>query len=734
MRAWPVASDPLADTADRMSVVEAPAGELRRTLHERFTEVQRLLQAGQSAEALLPLREILQLSADNPDALNLAGVAFGQMGMHGDAERYSRQAVAQKPDDAGFQLNLANRLNDQGRLDEAVAVYKRAIELMPDQVAALKSYMRCLVKKRDFSEAKAVAESLENHIQSEPSVLVECAEVCLHADDRRHALELYQRAVELEPDHVEWMLQVARLAIHFQQVPLAMAIGERVLALTEHAEIRAMLASIMHRLGKFDAMAEHLDAIGDNRDQGANAANLKGMMLAWQAKVQEGLEAMARTKTLAPDAFDLQATRVMYLNYSPDLSPQAIAVAHREFGETFGRTLPLLDQADVGTPHDPDRKLRIGYVSPDFRAHSVAYFARPFFDTFDRGQFDVIGYANLPKEDAVSASFREKATDWRNVFGLSAQKLAEQIRRDRIDILIDLAGLTRDSSLRAFTARPAPIQMTYIGYPNTTGLPQIDYRITDWVADPEGCDSDYTETLIRLPNCFLCYAIPCNAPPVEPGPCEHRDHVTFGSFNNFAKINPAVLQLWAEVLLAVPGSRLLLKSVSSADQTAQSVIREGLERHGVDPGRVHFAEFREKAASHLALYHDVDIALDPFPYNGTTTTCEALWMGVPVITLSGDRHAGRVGASLLTAVGLEACIAHGHEEYVTTAKLMAENRSILKSTRRTLRGAMSRSPLCDNKAHARILEQAFRATWQIWCEQNAGMISGGLDDDTTRDG
>lgn len=684
-----------------------------------FTEAQQRLAAKQGAEALLPLQEILRLCPDHPDAFNLASVAFGQMGMLKEAESSSRQAIALKPHDAGFHLNLANRLNDQERSDEAIEAYEKALGLAPDHAAALKSYMRCLAVKGRWWEARALIVRLYDHIENEPESLAECAEICVKAGDRRYALNLYQKAAEADPERTDWQLQIARLAMALQRIKLAIETAERFLEQNEDAEMRAMLASIMHSIRNLDAMAEHLDAIPEHGDQAANAANLRGMMLVSQTRIKEGLEAMARTKALAPEAFPLQATRLMYLNYDPDRSREDLKREHVDFGNEFKDRLPALPQEFADRSFDPERKLRIGFVSPDFRAHSVAYFARPFFDAFDRERFDVTAYAHVPNDDAVTADLRELTTEWRDIVDWNNQRLAEQVRQDRIDILIDLAGLTRDSRLLAFTARPAPVQMTYIGYPNSTGLPQIDYRITDWTTDPEGLEDDYTETLIRLPGCFLCYAIPSHAPDLEPGPCEHRDYVTFGSFNNLAKVNPAVLNLWAEVLQAVPQSKLLLKGTSSNDPTAQNIIRNTLEQQGVDRKRVTFADYRSTPASHLAIYNDVDIALDTSPYNGTTTTCEALWMGVPVITLLGDRHASRVGASLLKTVGFAAGIAESPEEYVTTAKLMAENRGILKTARRTLRDTVYNSPLCDNQAHARTLEDAFRATWQIWCEQHS---------------
>ncbi len=688
-----------------------------RALQEIFLEARSLLEAGRAEQALVPLRDILSRYPDHPDALNFASVAFGQLSMTEEAERFSREAIARRPEDTGFHLNLANRLNDQGRLSEALQSYALALSLEPDNVLALKGQLRCLMTEKQWQAARKVVECLLIHVQDDADLFAECADACIAADDKRRALELYQEALTLEPDRISWLVQLARLAIMQNQMELAMTTGERVLEREDNPEMHAMLASIMHRRTDFEAMARHLDEVPDGSDQAGNAANLRGMMLVSQGKTREGLDHIARTATLAPDAFALQATRVMYMNYDPDMPAAAVRDAHFAVGRQFAGALQPLDQLAPGSPLDPGRRLRVGFVSPDFRCHSVAYFARPYFESFDRDHFDLFAYAHVPNEDIVSEGLRQCATDWRNVFNLSDRALAKQIRDDRIDILIDLAGYTRDTRLLAFTARPAPIQMTYIGYPNTTGMPAIDYRITDGITDPDSADDDYSETLIRMPGCFLCYAVPNHAPPIEPGPVEHRGHVTFGSFNNFAKINPDVIALWAEVLRAVPDSKLLCKSTSSADPTAQSTIRERLKQAGIDPARVNFSAFRQTPQSHLALYNDVDIALDTFPYNGTTTTCEALWMGVPVVTLRGDRHAGRVGASLLTTVGFPAGIAETPEDYVMTARLLAENTSLLKTARNTLRDTVMRSPLCDSQSHATTLEQAFRAVWQIHCDQ-----------------
>ena len=712
-----MASNGLASEA-----IETSPDEQLKEIHGLFIEARRLLRAKQAEQALAPLREILSQCPDQPDALNLASVALGQLNMPEEAEKLSRQAIDQRPEDPGFLLNLANRLKEQNRFDDANEIYARALTAAPSDTATLKSFLDGLIASKNWEKAEPVARTLAPLVEDDGALLVKCAGVHLQCHNLEDALDLYQQALGKTPDHLPWLLQTARLAINLDRTDLAKEIGERVLALGDNAEMHSLIASIMHRRGDLDAMAEHLNAIPDGTEQDANATNLRGMMLAAQAKSREALDVMGRTKTLAPDDFILQCTRLMYLNYDADMSRQTISDEHRAFGEAFGKDLPRLDQDSIGLPHDPDRKLHIGFVSPDLGSHSVVYFLRPFLDVFDRDRFEVTAYASMPKEDGISEALKQLVTRWRNVFHLNDGSLAETIRNDKVDILIDLAGLTKGTRVRAFTARPAPIQMTYIGYPNTTGFSCVDYRITDSVCDPDGADDDHTETLIRLPGCFLCFAVPAHAPPVEPGPSEHKGYVTFGTFNNFAKINDDVLATWAEVLKAVPNSRLLAKSSSSGDPTARRVIRDRLESHGIDPERVDFKDYSETLNSHLSLYHDVDIALDTFPYNGTTTTCEALWMGVPVVALLGDRHAARVSASLLTAIGFPAGIATSREEYVLTAKLLAETPGLLKTLRRTLRETVMQSPLCNNQAHARTLEQAFREVWKMWCEEQNNAV------------
>jgi protein O-GlcNAc transferase len=313
------------------------------------------------------------------------------------------------------------------------------------------------------------------------------------------------------------------------------------------------------------------------------------------------------------------------------------------------------------------------------------------------------------------------ADGWVDVHRLDDAALAARIRADRIDILVELAGHTRDSRLLACAHRPAPVQIGYIGYPNTTGVAAIDYRITDHLADPDGFDGHCCETLIRLPRCFLAYAAPRHAPEIGPPPVQRNGYVTFGSFNNLAKLNRLVIALWAEILHQVEGACLMLKSAGTGDAETRAGLEAAFAAHGIAASRLRILPPESDARNHLALYSQIDVALDPFPYNGTTTTCEALWMGVPVITLAGDRHAGRVGASLLSAVGFQAGIAATPEDYVLTARLLASQPELLATARRHLRADLARSALRDHEGHARAVEQAYRAVWQLrWQDEPAG--------------
>jgi predicted O-linked N-acetylglucosamine transferase (SPINDLY family) len=359
--------------------------------------------------------------------------------------------------------------------------------------------------------------------------------------------------------------------------------------------------------------------------------------------------------------------------------------------------------------------LRIGYLSPDFREHSVSYFARSFLGAHNHSAFEVVGYDNSRRPDAVTASIQAMTDQWRRVATLNDDQIASQIRDDRIDILVDLAGHMAGNRLLVFARRPAPVQVTYLGYPDTTGLRRIDYRLTDEIADPAGTsDSFNTERLIRLPGCAWCYTPPDSAPEISPLPAQTSGRLTLASFNNFAKVTLDVIALWVRVLNAVQGSQLLIKAAGLDYPSARQRVLEQFASAGISTDRLELLGRTRTTAEHLAMYQRCDIALDTFPYHGTTTSCEALWMGLPVITLLGQMHLSRVSASLLHAVDLDDCVAQNADEYVGIASAMSRDLARLAELRLSLRERMRGSPLLDAKAFTRGLEEQYRQMWVNW--------------------
>jgi len=367
--------------------------------------------------------------------------------------------------------------------------------------------------------------------------------------------------------------------------------------------------------------------------------------------------------------------------------------------------------------------LRIGYVSPDFFHHPVANFIAPVLAAHDRTAVEVFCYAEVKTPDAVTERLRglvESPHHWRDTNGMSDDSVAAAIRADGIDILIDLAGHTVGARLLVFARKPAPIQATWLGYPATTGLTQIDWRITDPLADPPGLtDDQYSEKLLRLPTGFNCYQPIDDMPPVAPLPADANGYVTFGCFNHAAKLRDRTLEVWAELLRAVPGSRLCLKHRGFGLPSAAAEYRQDFERRGIPAARLDLISFIDDTRRHLAAYDRVDVALDPFPYNGTTTTCEALWMGVPVVALAGPTHMSRVGVSLLTRAGLPELVADTPARYIEIAAGLAADRERLRTLRAGLRARVAGSSLCDAARVTRELETALRQVWRDWCRDAA---------------
>lgn len=404
---------------------------------------------------------------------------------------------------------------------------------------------------------------------------------------------------------------------------------------------------------------------------------------------------------------------LLCLHYPATHDPLSVFQEHLTWGalQTQGYLPPNFLQTNRG----PDRKLRIGYVTPDLRDHSVAYFIEPLLRHHDRSQFELFYYLELGETDDMTRHLLEFTGSVRKTNGVPDKMVAAMIREDQVDILIDLAGHTNKNRLPVFAHKPAPIQITYLGYPNTTGLSTIDYRITDAWADPPGMTEHlHTEKLLRLEKGFLCFTPPAGSPAVTPLPANKNGYITFGSFNALQKITADMLHVWARILLRVPQSKLLIKNAQLTDPAFEAGVRAQLLEYGVESVRVLILGRTSKEA-HLAAFGQVDIALDTFPYHGTTTTCDTLWMGVPVVTLAGKSHVSRVGVSLLTRMGLSEFIADIEEEYIEYAVCLANSGDKLSDLRKNLRTIFEDSGLCDGLSFTRNVESAYRQVWQSWC-------------------
>jgi predicted O-linked N-acetylglucosamine transferase (SPINDLY family) len=535
-----------------------------------------------------------------------------------------------------------------------------------------------------------------------------------HDGQFKDAVSYFRRTLEINPKQFDVCLSLAEALIHDGRLNEAVVYCQQAI---DHQSgnplAHNLLGIVLSRQAKLQEAIHHYTQALAYQPDGADFHNNLGLALQHQGRLDEALACYRRALDIKPDYSQAHSNLLFALNYI-SMDPARLFAEHRHFGEIHGK--PVAIPAFSNSP-DPNRRLRIGYVSPDFRTHSVSYFIEPILAHHDTRQVEVYCYSQTQQTDDTTKRLKNCARHWREIQGRSDAEAVDMIRADGVDILVDLAGHTGHNRLLIFVRRPAPVQVTYLGYPNTTGVAQMDNRITDALADPSGQEAFHTEKLVRLPAGFLCYRPMGDAPAVTPPPVLQSGSITFGSFNSMEKISPQVLTQWANILKALPGSSLILKNKSLKDAMTCRLLLERFQEHGITPQRLELLEWSRSQIDHLAVYNRVDIALDTFPYNGTTTTCEALWMGVPVISLEGTRHAGRVGVSLLTQIGHADMVARTPEDYLRVAVDLAGNRDRLVTLRADLRNRMINSPLCNAKIFTQNLENTYREMWRQWCAE-----------------
>jgi predicted O-linked N-acetylglucosamine transferase (SPINDLY family) len=637
-----------------------------------------------------------------------SALAHHRAGALAEAVAAYRKAIALRPNHVECLVNLAQALLVLRCLDDSIAASCQAVALAPFIPEAHFNLGNALMLKGQTPQAIEAYRQAIRHRPSFSEAYSNLGNVLLSMGQIAQAIEACQTATRLNPNAAEGWHNYGNALQAAGRLPEAEASFRRGISLQPRwPDGYVNLGSVLLELQQIDQAIKAFQQALTLGPGHLRALRNLGTALTEQGTVRQAIAAYRQAKDQDPLAHD----GMLYaMHFDATASVVEISRAHLEWGRQYTR-------ADPPPPlhrnsGQPDRRLKIGYVSGDFREHSVAYFLLQLLENHSATEVEVFAYSNSLRCDAMTQRLKRYVSHWHQIWGLSDPLAAELIREHQIDVLVDLSGHTDHHRLPLFALRPAPVQVTWLGYPNTTGLTSIDYRMTDALADPFGqTEESYSEQLFRLSPTAWCFATP---EAVDITPLSARP-ITFATFNSFAKVTDAMLTLWLELLTALPDARLVLKARGLDSPTVRNRVQQRLAEAAVDPSRVDLLRRVPDVRSHLALYNKVDIALDTFPYHGTTTTCEALWMGVPVITLAGQAHVSRVGVSLLTNAGLPELIASTPDQYTRLAIALAVDRPRLDALRSSLRNRLKLSAVMDGPQFARSVEGAFRQMWRKWC-------------------
>lgn len=625
------------------------------------------LTTGQPDRARKTLRDVLERDPSNASAHDLLGQVLLALGEVAPAIAAYDTAVRLDASSGGFRQHLAAALVAADRNEEALAALDEAQRLDPAATDVQLDHSRVLASLGRASEASAAFERLLAGAPELAAAKLGLGDLQLANGDAKAAAGAARDVLDADP----------------------------------------VSAPALDLLTRSYAAAPPDDAIDD----------LMGRVrkLVDRNRVREAAKAYKTIARLFPDATVAASQAVFVSNYFNEAEPLATMQRARDFA--FG--LPRRVQPPDWRRRDrnPERRIKIGFVSGDLRHHVVTRFLIGYVHLLDQARVELVAYSTSTIADTFTDKLKVSFSTWHRVDAMSDAELAALIEADGIDILVDLGGHSPTGRPALFALKPAPIQVTWLGYSGTTGIPEIDYILADGFVAPAGSDAEFSEAAWRLPDAYLCYTPPVPEVPLGPLPALANRTITFGSCNLLAKVSDATVALWARLLTKLPRSRLVLKSaaLSYPDVVAETTAR--FARHGIGADRLTLIGFIEGHTSHYSAYNRIDIALDPFPYNGTTTTAEALWMGVPVLTLRGDRFIARVGESMLTAAGLSNWVAADADDFVAKAVAFASDVPALAKLRAGLRKQFLASPLCDGPRFAHSLEEAFRGMWRIWCEK-----------------
>ncbi|MDG4596998.1 MAG: tetratricopeptide repeat protein [Candidatus Contendobacter sp.] len=636
-----------------------------------------LLRAGRHAEMEAAARMLLRQHPNHGKIWRLLGTALSMQGRYLEAAAVLKKASTLCPNDVEIWYDLGALFTQLGQPDKALPCYARGVEIDPMHAEIWIDFAACANALGHFEEgcdhARRALALRPNHAAAYNNLGISLHQLGYWQE----AVASYRRALELKPDHALIHANLGNALKDLGQIQDAVASYRRALELKpDHAEIHGNLGNALHDLGQpREAMASYRRALELKPD---DAATFSGMLFC--------------------------------LSHMENVDPEVVFAEHLAFGERFETPLRAKWQPH-GNDRTLDRTLRLGFVSADLYKHSVAYFIEPMWRALNKTNLELYVYNNNIREDAVTVRLKKLVDHWRQVERLSDQELAERIRDDDIDILFDLSGHTSHHRLLTFARKPAPVQVTWIGYPETTGLRAMDYKLTDQTAPPGTFDHLYTEKFVCLPIATL-FEPATDAPEINALPALTQGFITFGSFNRTNKLGHQVIALWSRVLLALPTARMLIGSVT--DDGLKASLTAMFAYHGIDPGRLEFHP-RVGLRDYLQLHHKVDILLDTFPYTGGTTTNHALWMGVPILTLTGPSRVHCGSARVLWRLGLPEWVTSTEDEFVSRAVHWASHPSELAMLRAGLRERFSSNPLYHPKTVARNFETAMRIMWRRWC-------------------
>jgi len=640
-----------------------------------FQDALHLHRKGMIKDAMQIYRQIIDIRPQDSDTLHMMGIGAFQSNDIESAVDLLGRAVEISPDRADFKNDFGNVLKYTGQTDRAIQNYKEAIKIRPNYAIA-------------FNNLGATMNDISKHHDAEQYLL---------------------RAIELKPDYAEAYYNCGITYKELGEIGKAIENYNHAISYSYPKAYINLGVALMDIGNEVDAIKYFKQAI-KILPNSTDAYNNLGNTLSNQGNPKKAVICYKKCLEINPNLHKARSNLLLTLHYTDTASPEEIFLEHKKWSDIH--ELPIQTRHPHNNDRAHDKKLRIGYISPDFRSHPVAHFIEPILASHDRTSFDVYCYCDVNSADHVTQRIKALPVIWRDICRMSDNAATDLILKDRIDILIDLAGHTANNRLMVFAQKPAPVQATYLGYPDTTGLISMDYRIVDFFTDPPGTTEHiHTEELSRMPHGFLCYSPPGNTPEPCPVPALESGHITFGCFNKRSKITDEAINTWSAILSSVPDSRLFLKFKNFLCHEEKSIIIELFSKNNISPGRIDILKPIKSLPEHIGMYSIIDIALDTFPYNGTTTTCEALWMGVPVITLTGRTHASRVGTSILKNIGLDDLIAGSNSDYINKALLLAKDIERLKYLRSSLRDIVRESPLMDKKTFTIHLENLYRKMW-----------------------